>query len=116
VDAGLGLLDLPRLAALSFEAPDFERFTCLQLAYDALAAAGTAPAVLNAANEIAVAAFLRGAIRFTAIAAACADTLARLGACPLRTLDDALGADGEARAFARARLGLPASDAGGGGA
>ena len=84
IDAGVGLLDLPRLGALSFEAPDFERFPCLTLAYDALDAEGTAPAVLNAANEIAVAAFLAGAIRYTDIAAACAETLARVAVRPVR--------------------------------
>jgi 1-deoxy-D-xylulose 5-phosphate reductoisomerase len=80
VDAGVGPLELPQLGALSFAAPDFGRFPCLALAYDALAAQGTAPAVLNAANEIAVAAFLAGAIRYTDIAAACAETLARVAA------------------------------------
>ena len=72
-------LDLARLAALAFEAPDAARFPCLRLAYDALRAGGTAPATLNAANEVAVvAAFLAGRIRFTDIAAACAETLGRM--------------------------------------
>jgi 1-deoxy-D-xylulose-5-phosphate reductoisomerase len=111
IDAGVGLLDLPRLGALSFEAPDCGRFPCLTLAYDALEAGGTAPAVLNAANEIAVAAFLAREIRYTDIAAACAETLAHVAVRPVRALDDALAADGQARAFARAWLRLPA-DAG----
>jgi len=109
VDAGVGLLDLPRLGALSFEAPDYARFPCLRLAFEALDAGGTAPALLNAANEIAVAAFLAGEIRYTDIAAACAETLARVPARPVHALDDALAADGEARACARAWLALPAA-------
>jgi 1-deoxy-D-xylulose-5-phosphate reductoisomerase len=58
VDAGVAKLDLARLSALAFEPPDFARFPCLRLAYDALGAGGTTPAALNAANEVAVAAFL----------------------------------------------------------
>jgi len=99
VDAGVGPLELARLGALSFEAPDLGRFPCLALAYDALAAGGTAPALLNAANEVAVAAFLAGRARFTDIAAACAETLARHPARVLHSLDDALAADGDARAL-----------------
>ena len=108
IDAGVGALDFAALGALSFEAPDHDRFPCLRLAYDALAAAGTAPALLNAANEVAVAAFLAGGIRYTDIAAVCAETLARVAARPVRDLDDALAADDAARAFARAWLKLPA--------
>jgi 1-deoxy-D-xylulose-5-phosphate reductoisomerase len=107
IDAGVGLLELTALHALSFEAPDYGRFPCLRLAYEALAAAGTAPAVLNAANEIAVAAFLSGCIRYTDIAAACAETLARVVARPLHALEDALAADHDARVFARRWLKLP---------
>ncbi len=109
VESGVGLLDLARQGALSFEPPDFDRFPCLGLAFDALDAGGTAAAVLNAANEIAVAAFLAGDARFTDIAAACGETLARVATQPVRTLDDALAADAEARAFARAWLKLPAA-------
>jgi 1-deoxy-D-xylulose-5-phosphate reductoisomerase len=108
VDAGVATLDLARQAALTFEPPDAARFPCLQLAYDALDAGGTAPAVLNAANEIAVAAFLDGTIRFTDIAPACAEALAQLPAVPVQCLDDALAADRSARAIARAWLNLPA--------
>jgi 1-deoxy-D-xylulose-5-phosphate reductoisomerase len=108
IDAGVGMLDLAALGALAFEAPDVGRFPCLGLAYDALAAGGTAPALLNAANEVAVAAFLAGRIRYTDIAAACAQTLAGIASQPVRALDDALAADLEARAFARAWLKLPA--------
>ncbi len=97
VDAGVAHLDLAALAALSFEAPDYARFPCLRLAFDALAADGTAPAVLNAANEVAVAAFLAGRIRYTDIAAACAQTLSGAAVRPVATIDDALAADADAR-------------------
>jgi 1-deoxy-D-xylulose-5-phosphate reductoisomerase len=113
IDAGVGPLDLARLGALSFEAPDLGRFPCLALAYEALASGGTAPAVLNAANEIAVAAFLSGRARFTDIASACAETLARQPARALQSLEDALAADSDARAFARAWLALPEERPGG---
>jgi len=93
-------LDLARLAALAFEAPDLTRFPCLALAYDALRAGGTAAAVLNAANEVAVAAFLAGRLRFTDIAAACADVLARIPTRAASSLADIRGADAEARAAA----------------
>jgi len=107
VDAGVPALELVRQGALTFEAPDLERFPCLGLALGAMGAGGTAPAVLNAANEVAVAAFLAGRIRFTDIAPACAEALARLPARPVHTLEDALSADNEARAVARAWLKLP---------
>ena len=107
VHAGVPALELVRQGTLTFEAPDHERFPCIGLACDALDAGGTAPAVLNAANEVAVAAFLGGRIRYTDIAPACAEALARLPARPARTLEDALAADGEARAVARAWLKLP---------
>ena len=100
IDAGDAPLDLARLAALTFEAPDLKRFPCLQLAFDALVAQGSAPATLNAANEVAVAAFLDGRIRFTDIHAACAATLGTVPALPVGSLDDALGADEEARRVA----------------
>ena len=108
IDAGVNPLDLARHGPLTFEAPDPARFPCLALAFAALAASGTAPATLNAANEVAVAAFLDGKIRYTDIAPACAEALARLPARPVRTLDDALAADIEARAVAREWLRLPA--------
>jgi len=107
VDAGVPALELVRRGSLTFEAPDLDRFPCLALAYAALGAGGTAPAVLNAANEVAVAAFLGGRIRYTDIAPACAEALARLPARPVHTLDDALAADAEARIVTRAWLKLP---------
>jgi 1-deoxy-D-xylulose-5-phosphate reductoisomerase len=107
-------LDLPRLdlaavGQLDFEPPDRKRFPCLDLAYAALGADEAAPAVLNAANEVSVAAFLAGEIAFGQIAAANAATLdahvARAGGARLRDLDDALQADAWARARAREWLG-----------
>jgi 1-deoxy-D-xylulose-5-phosphate reductoisomerase len=108
IDAGVDALELAQLGTLTFEAPDLDRFPCLKLAFDALAAGGTAPAVLNAANEVAVAAFLDSRIPYTDIVTACAETLARLPSRPVRALADALGADAEARVIARACLKLPA--------
>ena len=107
VDAGVAELDLVRLAALNFSAPDHLRFPCIALAAAALEAGGTAPAVLNAANEVAVAAFLDSRIRYTDIAPACTEALARLPARPVQCLDEAIAADGEARAVARSWLKLP---------
>jgi 1-deoxy-D-xylulose-5-phosphate reductoisomerase len=105
IETQVARLDLARLAALSFETPDFARFPCLRLAYDALDAGGTAPATLNAANEVAVAAFLAGRIRFTDIAATCAETLARSTPGTVETLADACAADAEARSIAHGWLG-----------
>ncbi len=97
-------LDLTALARLDFEAPDRKRFPCLQLAFDALAADEAAPAVLNAANEVAVEAFLAGRIRFPAIAAINHAVLEahieRGPAAELQNLDDVLAADAWAREVA----------------
>jgi len=82
---------------LVFEPPDRERFPCLDLAYRALEAGGAAPAALNAANEVAVAAFLEGRIRFSGIAPLVAETLERHAADPAVTLDDLERADARAR-------------------
>ena len=94
-------LDLAALGRLDFEAPDRKRFPCLDLAFTALAADEAAPAVLNAANEVAVAAFLEGRIGFPGIgesnAAVLNAHLARTGATRLRDLEDVLEADGWAR-------------------
>jgi 1-deoxy-D-xylulose-5-phosphate reductoisomerase len=67
MDSGVAPLDLTRMAGLQFEKPDFARFPCLKLAYDALSAGGTVPAILNAANEVAVQAFLDRQIGFRMI-------------------------------------------------
>ncbi len=111
IESGVPPLELAQLGGLTFEAPDLLRFPALPLAFAALAAGGTAPAILNAANEVAVAAFLDGAIRFTDIADACAGTLAKLQVRPAHSFDDALDADGEARRMTAAALRLPAENA-----
>ncbi|MGK9518033.1 1-deoxy-D-xylulose-5-phosphate reductoisomerase, partial [Salmonella enterica subsp. enterica] len=67
IASGVAGLDLVRHGRLDFEAPDLDAFPCLALAFDALRAGGTAPAVLNAANEVAVSAFLQRRIAFLAI-------------------------------------------------
>jgi len=88
----------------TFEAPDLERFPCLALAYEALRVGGTAPALLNAANEEAVAAFLEGRVGFWDIQACNRATLEGLGAVQPRELAQVLEADREARAYAKAWL------------
>lgn len=99
IDAGVAALELMG-KALTFEAPDTARFPCLQLAFDALAAGGNAAAVLNAANEVAVARFLDGAVPFSAIAASIAHTLDTLAGGAADTLEDLLSTDRQARSVA----------------
>jgi len=90
-------LDLTRVGALTFEPPDIDRFPCLALARQALLAGGLAPVVLNAANEVAVAAFLDGRIGFTRIAALIADALERAPGGPLETLEACVETDADTR-------------------
>jgi 1-deoxy-D-xylulose-5-phosphate reductoisomerase len=101
-------LDLVALGSLTFEAPDEVRFPALRLGREALRLGGTAPAVLNAANEIAVEAFLKGAIGFCAIADVTAATLEAAGArglmAPAAGLADILAVDAEARRLAQSLL------------
>ena len=85
IESGVPSLDLAAIRSLSFEKPDLGRFPCLGLAYEALRAGGTASAVLNAANEVAVEAFLAGRLPFTGIARVIADTL---NAVPPGAADD----------------------------
>ncbi|HEV8255886.1 MAG TPA: 1-deoxy-D-xylulose-5-phosphate reductoisomerase [Casimicrobiaceae bacterium] len=108
IAAGVAPLDLVEIGALHFAAPDAARFPCLGLACAALVAGGSAPATLSAANEEAVAAFLEGRIGFLDIAGVCAEALARLPACPIASLADALEADRAGRALARQLLGRQA--------
>ena len=101
-------LDLAELGTLTFEAPDEKRFPALRLAREVLAAGGSAGTVLNAANEIAVEAFLAGRIGFLAIAGLVEATLAAnsgLTTCHRESVDDVLAIDAEARASARSLLG-----------
>jgi len=97
IGSGVGGLDLLKHARLDFEAPDTDAFPCLRLAWDAMVAGGTAPAVLNAANEVAVSAFLQGQIGFLSIPALVEDALTALPAAPADSLDVLLAADAEAR-------------------
>jgi 1-deoxy-D-xylulose-5-phosphate reductoisomerase len=100
-DVPVRTLDLVDLGELTFEAPDEATFACLRLAREAARAGGTAPCVLNAANEVAVHAFLRGELSFTGIARVIESTLAELPARPVRHFSDLYEADGEAREVAR---------------
>jgi 1-deoxy-D-xylulose-5-phosphate reductoisomerase len=104
IDAGVAPLDLFKVATMNFQAPDFERFPCLALAYQALRAAGTAPAVLNAANEVAVDAFLNRRIAFLDIPRVIADVLDELPVEPVACLDDVIAADAEARRAAQRHI------------
>ena len=94
-------LDLAAIGKLDFEAPDFERFPCLKLAWDAMRAEGSAPCILNAANEIAVAAFIAGQVSFLDIDAIVAATLARVASGPVGSLAEVVDVDRAARAEAR---------------
>jgi 1-deoxy-D-xylulose-5-phosphate reductoisomerase len=94
-------LDLAAIGTLSFERPDPVRFPSTRLAREALRAGGLAPAFLNAANEVAVAAFLRREIGFLEIARVVEETLSRAAPEPPRNLDDVIAADAEARRLAR---------------
>ena len=91
-------LSLVECGKLTFEEPDLERFPCLRLAYEALAAGGTMPACLNAANEELVAAFLAGRVRFVDIPRHIETVMKRHHNQPARTLEDLLETDGWARA------------------
>jgi 1-deoxy-D-xylulose-5-phosphate reductoisomerase len=104
VEAGVPWLDLARIGTLTFETPDTRRFPCLALAYQALAADSTAPTILNAANEVAVAAFLEHRIPYLAIAGTLADCLDRLAGRRADSLDDLEALDAEARAVAEELL------------
>lgn len=100
IASGVAPLDLCAVARLDFEPPDSVRFPCLQLAFDALAAGDSAPATLNAANEVAVAAFLAGGLAFTGIPRLIAACLDALPPTPLADLPAVLAADQAARRFA----------------
>lgn len=100
VEAGVEPLDLVQLGRLDFQAPDLQRFRCLALAYRAMERGGSSCAVLNAANEVAVEAFLQRRIGFTGIAALAERVLADVPAEPVTSLDDVLAADAEGRRIA----------------
>jgi 1-deoxy-D-xylulose-5-phosphate reductoisomerase len=97
MDVELPQLDLAAAGSLTFEAPDLETFACLRLALEAGEAGGTAPCVLNAADEVAVAAFLAEEIPFTGIAAVIERVLEEMPTAPVTHFDDLFAADAEAR-------------------
>jgi 1-deoxy-D-xylulose-5-phosphate reductoisomerase len=105
IASGAARLDLVEISKLSFEEPDLERFPCLAMAQDVARAGGTMPAVMNAANEVAVAAFLGRRLNFASIAAVIDSVLQQHEAGPVQSLSDALAADAWARERAVAALG-----------
>lgn len=100
IESGVASLDLIATARLDFSAPDYTRFPCLQLAQQAAEVSGTAPAILNAANEVAVAAFLQRRIRFDQIAVVIDQVLSRLSSTEPHDLAHVQAADVEARSLA----------------
>ncbi len=100
VDVPLRALDLAEVGALTFEPVDLDAFPSLRLAREAAVGGGTAPCVLNAANEVAVHAFLNGRLDFLGIPAVVEETLARLPAAPVRAFESLYEADREAREVA----------------
>jgi len=104
IESGVASLDLFAIARLDFERPDLKRFPCLALAYEALRAGGGAATVLNAANEVAVAAFLERRLGFTAIADLCHSVLERFCPAEVSSLQDVFDVDRQARALARAAI------------
>ncbi|MEO8441274.1 MAG: 1-deoxy-D-xylulose-5-phosphate reductoisomerase [Betaproteobacteria bacterium] len=111
IDAGVDGLDLALLRQLNFSEPDVTRFPCLELARAALRAGGSAPTVLNAANEVAVAAFLDSQLQFVRIPDLIEHTLATVGIAPLSAIEDVFTADRAARECAQAWLARNAAGA-----
>jgi len=97
-------LDITQMSRLTFEEPDGDRFPCLNLAFDALKRGGTAPATLNAANEVAVAAFLDGKIRFTDIARLIESVSAKHQSRDASSIESILSADADARIATQALI------------
>lgn len=105
IDSGVGELDFGALSALTFQKPDFDRFPCLKLAYQVMNAGGAAPCVLNAANEVAVAAFLDKRIKFTDIAKVVAHCLAQDFSDGHHDIEGLLAQDAQTRRQAEAFIG-----------
>ena len=97
IETGVAPLDMFKIGRLDFEEPDFKRFPCLGLAYQALAAGGSTPAILNAANEVAVESFLKRRMPFTAIPVMIEKVMQSVSRKDIATLEDVLEADREAR-------------------
>jgi 1-deoxy-D-xylulose-5-phosphate reductoisomerase len=104
IASGVAPLDLFSIGQLSFARPDFERFPCLKLAYDALRAGGTAPATLNAANEVAVAAFLERRIGFRSIDRLIAAVMSEVAVDPVHDIDSLIGHDLRVRALTEGKI------------
>jgi 1-deoxy-D-xylulose-5-phosphate reductoisomerase len=104
VASGVQTLDMSQVGRLEFEPPDHVRFPSLGLARAAARAGGTAPAVLNAANEVAVQAFLDRRLNFTGITTVIDKVLQRLDSSPVKALGDVLDADAAARRLAVAAI------------
>lgn len=97
IEAGVDRLNLAQMNDLSFEKPDLQRFPCLGLAFEAMASGASAPVTLNAANEIAVAAFLDGAIGFDGIPRLVSDVMERIPVSAIENLEDVMQQDQQAR-------------------
>lgn len=104
IESGVEPLNLFDIGTLQFTRPDWERFPCLALAYRALRRGDSAPAILNAANEVAVQMFLEGRIRFTAISDIVEKTMDRVAVMPLSSLDEVFSADQCARRIAQSAV------------
>ncbi len=104
IESGVASLNLLEIAKLEFEAPNTECFPCLQLAYDALALGGTAPAILNAVNEVAVAAFLDHQIHFLNIPVLIEKALNSIQSEPVSCLEQLIAIDVQARQFAQTEM------------
>jgi 1-deoxy-D-xylulose-5-phosphate reductoisomerase len=104
IASGVQFLDLVRTARLDFRAPDLEKFRCLALAQAAARAGGLAPAIINAANEVAVQAFLDRQLNFLEIATVIEAVVARNGGGVVSSLEDVLAADADSRHRARERI------------
>ena len=104
ITSGVSELDLFDIAQLDFEAPDLERFPCLRLAMQAMQQGGTATAILNASNEVAVAEFLAEKIRFTDIPRIVESVLETSNIVSADSLQCVLAADNEAREMARIKI------------
>ncbi len=101
IASGVSPLDLFQVASLNFEKPDIVSFPCLKLAQEAFDTGGTACTVLNAANEVAVASFLKGNVSFISIPDIIASTLNKMGAVPIESVEQILAVDHEARLVAQ---------------